>query len=446
MNRKSVGILLVLLLLSLALVGCLFAIPGMKPSTFGIQGTVFDQENAGIGQVAVLVDSKMVDVTGADGTWSYADAKKGAKVTVQKAGWDFAPESITVTNEDEMIWFEGSKHESNLYAVSGKVVDGDGRGIPVVVISFSGTTETEVTNNQGEFTREGLEGTVTISASKDGYTISEPIEVSGPRSSITFIAQEDASAAYAVSGKVVDGEGIGIPSVTITFTGAETVTTVTNTDGEFSRSDLAGSVTITAAKAGYEIPASFDVEGSDSNILFVATKTAPAVYAVSGEVLSRGGLAIEGALISLRDDDDRVQTVLSGLDGSFSKSDLAGRLKVTISHEGWDFEPQDFYVDEANSDLNFYGTPNIGTNYTASGGVVDSAGEPVPAVMVKFELLDFADGEDLWTLTADGVWQMNGLLGRVRITPEKEGYDFTPQSQTIDRGMESLGFLAVPAI
>ena len=134
------------------------------------------------------------------------------------------------------------------------------------------------------------------------------------------------------------------------------------------------------------------------------------------------------------------------MDGSFSKSDLAGRLKVTISHEGWDFEPQDFYVDEANSDLNFYGTPNIGTNYTASGGVVDSAGEPVPAVMVKFELLDFADGEDLWTLTADGVWQMNGLLGRVRITPEKEGYDFTPQSQTIDRGMESLGFLAVPAI
>ena len=96
-------------------------------------------------------------------------------------------------------------------------MDGEGIGIPVVVISFSGTTETEVTNNQGEFTREGLEGTVTISASKDGYTISEPIEVSGPRSSITFIAQEDASAAYAVSGKVVDGEGIGIPSVTITL-------------------------------------------------------------------------------------------------------------------------------------------------------------------------------------------------------------------------------------
>ena len=60
--------------------------------------------------------------------------RRGAKVTVQKAGWDFAPESITVTNEDEMIWFEGS---ARIQPLCGQRQGGWWDGIPVVVISVA---------------------------------------------------------------------------------------------------------------------------------------------------------------------------------------------------------------------------------------------------------------------------------------------------------------------
>ena len=367
MNRNSPGILIVILLLSLTLVGCLFSVPGIS-GTLRIQGTVVDEGNVGIGRAAVLVDSEIIGLTAPDGTWAYAHAKKGAKITVQKAGWDFEPESITVAKDEQMLWIVGTRQESD---------------------------------------------------------------------------------SYSVDGKVVDGQGIGIPNVTITYAGSSSGKMFTDPQGNFTLSNLIGSVKITAAKPGYEIKDSYDVNGPKSDIIFIATESASATYTVSGEVLSGGGLPIARAIISLRDEVGRVQTVLSGSDGSFSKADLVGKLTATISLEGWEFTPVTRIVDGENSSLNFYGTPSMETAYEASGAILisDSGaandGQPLAAVLVRFELLDFADSEDFSTITTpEGVWMMDGLLGRVKITPEKDGYSFTPEYQIIDKGMQYVGFVA----
>ena len=525
MNRKSVGILLVVLVVSLTLVGCLFSIPGMKTGTLRIQGTVVDGENAGISNVAVFVDSEFIGLTGPDGTWSYGNVKKGAKVTVQKADWVFSSEPISITKDEQVLWIVGTKQESNIYSVSGKVVDDQGRGIPSVVVTFTGdSTVTALTDAQGNFTRSNLAGAYAITAAKDGYIIDGSFNVTSPDSNIVFLAKETAPTVYTVSGKVVDGQGRGIPSVVVAFTGDSTVTTLTDAQGNFTRSNLTGAYEITAAKDGYIIDGSFDVASPDSSIVFLAKETTPTIYAVSGKVVdelgqgvpsvtiaftgdtsgsvvtdaegnfsrsglsgtvtltaakagytftdpievrgaddnitfiatisaaeysvggrvvSAGGLAIGGVVVSFEDENGTIQTTFSDSNGFFSKSGLVGRVIVTAFLEGWGFTPVDRTVDGEESNMSFYGTPSMETSYTASGAILNSSEVPVPAVLVKFELLDFVDGEVLWTLAVEGVWQMNGLRGRVRITPEKEGYTFYPASQIIDRANETIGFLAL---
>jgi len=71
-------------------------------------------------------------------------------------------------------------------------VDEDGNGIPSVTITFRGGTEaTTVTDAEGKFSRSGLRGTVTISAAKNGYTITEEFVVAGVDENITFVARID---------------------------------------------------------------------------------------------------------------------------------------------------------------------------------------------------------------------------------------------------------------
>ncbi len=376
MHRKSIGVLLVMVLASLSVAGCLFSIPGMNNSELSIQGTVVNEENVGIANVAVYLDGDYATMTKANGSWTYEAAKKGAKVTFRKGDWSFT------TNIDSV-------------GKAGQV-----------------------------FLTIGIEDTA-----------GEP------------------STAYMVSGKVVDDAGEGIPSVTVTFTFADDsfVTAVTNSSGDFSKSDLEGAVTIKAEKTGYNIPGFFKVNGEERNITFIGNTGTLGAYEVSGIVESTGGLAIEGVVLTFEDGNGTVQTARSGSDGSYSKSGLFGKLTITAVLDGWEFTPASRAISSEDPELNFYGTPSLERTYAASGAILISGGtddgNPVAAVQIKLELLDFDEATrvDLHTITTpEGVWQMDGLVGRVRITPIKDGFTFTPSSQIIDKGLQFIGFVATP--
>lgn len=442
MSRRSIGLASLVLLLSLSLVGCnLVSIPGMRTGGLNIHGVVVDDEGDGIGGAAILINGQVVVMTGSDGAWDYADAKKGAKVTVSKPGWDFAPASIEVQKDGQVIWVLGTRQTSSSYSVSGRVIDEDGTGIPTVSITITGdATASIVTDAQGNFNRSGLSGSVTITATKSGYTITSPVIVTGADENITFIATKDASVEYAVSGRVVDEDGRGIPTVSIAITGGTTANIVTDGSGNFSRSGLSGTVTITATKTGYTITGPIVVTGADDNLTFIATPDGPTEYAIGGRVVSARGLAVEGVLISVADENGTIQTAFTDSNGFFSKSGLIGRVAATAFLEGWEFTPESRIVNGEDLNLSFYGTPSVEYTYEASGLILMSDGTPVPSVSLRFEFLDL-DREDLFTITTpDGAWNMDGLLGRVRITPTKDGLTFHPTSQTIDKAMMYVSF------
>jgi len=533
MSRKSVGILIVVLVLASTLVGCLFSIPGMSKGE--LKGTVEVIDEAGNPiQKAVITIGDRSSLSGDDGKYAFTGAQQGDVVTVVKPGWDVLPKSNSIRKNGEAIQFIAYKEDSDsgsgsaTYTVKGRVMDEQARGIPAAEVTFifaDNGTKIVITDAQGYYTCEGLYGRVAVTAEKDGYQITTTHTLTGAEGSADFLAKETTPSVYTVSGRVVDDQSRGIPSVSITFAGDATGTALTDAQGNFTRSGLTGSVKITATKDGYEIADSFDVDGPDDIIVFLAKATAPTVYTVSGrvvddqgrgipgvtitfsgdstgmaltdaegdfargnltgavtivaekdgydidlshkvngpddieflaipmpyivsgEVMSQGGLPIAGAIISLVDEVGRVQTVLSDPEGAFSISDLRGALTATITLEGWLFEepPNSRVVNSEDLNFNFYGIPNMENTYTASGGILLVTGEPVPAVSVKFTLLDFAEPIEYHTMTTlEGVWMMDGLVGRVKITPIKEDYIFSPPYQIIDKGMQYLGFLATP--
>jgi hypothetical protein len=385
--------------------------------------------------------SVLTTLTDSQGSFSREGLIGPYRITAEKDGY-LIIDSFDVTGP-ENVFFLAKADVPAVYSVGGRVVDDQGRGIPSVRITFTDVEAnalTTVTDIQGNFTRSGLSGVYMVTAAKDGYVIAG-VSVSGPDNNLILLATETAPAVYSVSGKVVDEDGNGIPSVTITFRGGTEATTVTDAEGKFSRSGLRGTVTISAAKNGYTITEQFVVTGVDENITFVA-RIDQTPYEVMGRIVSTGGLAIEGVVISFADEKGGVKTAVTDADGYFWKSGLIGQAAVTAYLEGWLFTPETRVVNGPESDLNFYGTPDSESTYTVSGAVVDFDGVAISGASVRFDFLDL-DRESLFTVTGpDGSWTMDGLIGRIQITPIKSGLTFYPAYQITDKAAMSIGFRA----
>lgn len=147
-------------------------------------------------------------------------------------------------------------------------------------------------------------------------------------------------------------------------------------------------------------------------------------------------------VISFADEKGGVKTAVTDADGYFWKSGLIGQAAVTAYLEGWLFTPETRVVNGPESDLNFYGTPDSESTYTVSGAVVDFDGVAISGASVRFDFLDL-DRESLFTVTGpDGSWTMDGLIGRIQITPIKSGLTFYPAYQITDKAAMSIGFRA----
>jgi hypothetical protein len=406
-----------------------------------VSGRVVDEEGKSIPIVTIRLSGETTGtvVSDAQGNFSRSGLQGEVTLTATKSGYSMtAPVLVTGPRND--ITFIASKDAPADYTVSGRVVDNEGRGIPVVTITLSGeTTGTVVSDAQGNFSRSGLQGEVTLTATKEGYTITGPFTVTGAEDNMVFIATNDPPADYTASGKVVDEDGKGIPSVTITFRGDTEATTITDSEGNFSRSGLSGTVFIHASKAGYTLTGPITVKGADDDITFIA-RLKSTYYEVGGKAASIGRLPIEGVMISFEDDKGRIGTAFTDADGNFWKPGLIGQATVSAFLEGWLFTPETRVVNGTDYNLNFHGTPDPESAYQIAGSVVDFNGVAVSGVSIRFDFLDLERGPMYTVTRSDGSWTMDGLIGRVQITPMKNGLTFEPASQVAHMALMSMAF------
>lgn len=101
--------LLAVVLVSFLLVGCSILDFSFVRPDYVISGRVVDAETGEpIAGVLVKISPDGVAIAGANGGWEYTGAKKGAKVTASKDGWEFEPAVYRVKGEEADINFAGT--------------------------------------------------------------------------------------------------------------------------------------------------------------------------------------------------------------------------------------------------------------------------------------------------------------------------------------------------
>jgi hypothetical protein len=169
---------------------------------------------------------------------------------------------------------------------------------------------------------------------------------------------------YGISGTVTkDGGGV-LQGVTITLSGPDAGSTITDNNGNYIFTGLAnGSYTITPSLAGYVFnPVSHAVTMNGANITsiyFTASVSTGASYSISGTVTVSGGEALQGVTITLSGVD--IGTTTTDASGSYTFPELAnGSYTVTPSLAGYTFTPNNISVTVNNA--------NVTSNFSAAIG------------------------------------------------------------------------------
>jgi hypothetical protein len=194
--------------------------------------------------------------------------------------------------------------------------------------------------------------------------------VTDPKNGITkpridlLAATGGGGATYSISGTVTSGGG-PLAGVTMTLSGAATGTTTTDSNGNYTFSNLAnGNYTVTPSMTGYTFsPASRTVTISGANVTgqnFTGTPTGGGTFSISGRVTVAGGsvsLPLSGVTMTLSG--AATGTTTTNSNGNYTFSNLAnGNYTVTPSMTGYTFSP-------ASRTVTISGANVTGQNFTA---------------------------------------------------------------------------------
>jgi inhibitor of cysteine peptidase len=254
------------------------------------------------------------------------------------------------------------------YTISGTIT-ANSVALTGVTVTLSGTSSgTATTDTSGNYSFANLEsGSYTITPSMTGYiftSVSQVVTVNG--ADVTgndFTATASTGSTYSISGTVTTGTGGILSGVTITLSGANTGTVLSDASGNYSFANLeSGSYTVTPSMTGYTFtPASqvvtvngADVTGND----FTATASTGSTYSISGTVTTSTGGILSGVTITLSG--ANTGTVLSDASGNYSFANLeSGSYTVTPSMTGYTFTP-------ASQAVTVNGADVTGNDFTAT--------------------------------------------------------------------------------
>jgi inhibitor of cysteine peptidase len=242
-----------------------------------------------------------------------------------------------------------------------------------------------------------------------------------------------AASSYVVSGRVLSFTGSALPGVTVTLTGASTITATTGSDGAYTFVGAAnGNYALSASLNGYTFsPASIPVVVNHGNMAgqgFVGAATSQSTYGISGAVTS-GGSALPSVTVTLTG--ASTITATTGSDGAYTFAGAAnGNYALSATLNGYTFSPASYPVVVNNGNVtgqNFIGTATSQNTYSISGAVT-SGGSALSGVMMTLT------GVSTITATTDssGTYTFNGAAnGNYALSASLNGYTFSPASNPV---------------
>lgn len=156
-------------------------------------------------------------------------------------------------------------------------------------------------------------------------------------------------------------------------------------------------------------------------------------YNVSGNVTDNQGNPISQVAIKFSNGFD---TVYTNSAGQWQKTGLGGTVTISASKVGYNFSPSEYVVDDTEDNINFVIDETIEQPYNISGVITDSEGGGIEDVIIRFG----GEYNPVETNT-EGFWEKEGITGEVTATPEKDGYQFDPESRTVSSENSYLNFI-----
>ncbi len=316
-----------------------------------------------------------------------------------------------------------------MYTISGTVAGGSG----ATVILSGSASETQTADETGHFSFTVPKGgSYTVTPEKQDYTIT-PESITFENISDNQTANFTASyITFVISGTISDGGG-----ATVTLSGEASETQTADETGYFSFTvPKGGTYSITPTKQDYTItPESMTVENvsSDQTANFTASYSpALTTYTISGTISGA-----DNVIVTLSGDSSDSQEVNDG--GSYSfEVDEGGNYTVTPSKTAYTFSPVNKAFKNVNSDYtqDFTASEIPPNTYTISGIISGADGVTVTLSGDKSQNMEINDGDSYSFIVDEG--------GNYSVTPTKDGYIFTPPSQTFSNISENQtrGFTA----
>jgi len=420
------------------------AVPQEK---FAVSGQIVDENGEAMSGVNVGLEGSqnVTTVTGADGRYQFSNLPTSGvyRIVPSRSHYTFNPVSseIVTPAADQTFNSAGS---FNHHVIAGQVSDGTGNPMSDVIVSLSGSenmTTTTGLDGRYSFTDLPAGGNYIVTPRKTSYGFS-PANVTlndlGADENRNFAGT---FVTYNVGGIVVGINNNAMPGVTVTLSGSEDRTTITDSTGHFSFAGLPseGNYTVTLKLIEYSFnPASLTYNALAANKVqtYVGIFT---THAITGHVTHSGNAPLSGALVTLSGYKAGTTTTDANGNYSFPALPRGGDYTLTVSKTHYTFSApsRTFNNLTSNQTADFdstrilhsiSGRVTVGQS-SMSGVVVTLSGSQVGMATTDM------DGNYSFTVFAGGDYTL---------TPSKTHYSFTPPTRTFTdlSGNQTSNFIA----
>ena len=386
--------------------------PSSGSVTYTLSGTVTNAGGTPLPGVSVSVSGGGSAATGGSGTYSISGlAAATYSVTYSLAGYTAQTVSVGIAgNTTRNIALQAIP--ATTYTLSGFVTNASGAPLSGVSVSVSGGGST-TTDGTGAYSISGLAaGTYSVTYSLGGYTTQAlSIAVAANTTRSIALALSPTTITYSLSGTVSDSGGTPLSGVQVAV--GSTASGTTNGSGFYTVSGIAaGTYSVTYSLAGYVTQTqSVSILSNTSRPVVLASAPSGSKFTLSGSVRDSADYAfLQGVQVQI----GSAATVITDALGQFSVAGIpAGNYTITYSLAG--YVPRSESVSLlSNTALTAFLTP---LPISFSGRVVDTAGYPVPLVLV--DVGGIANGYT----SSEGRFSIDGLhLGTRSVTYSSPGW------------------------
>ncbi|HEV7903867.1 MAG TPA: carboxypeptidase regulatory-like domain-containing protein [Pyrinomonadaceae bacterium] len=376
--------------------------------------------------------------TDANGNYSFnVSAGGNYTVTPSLTHYTFNPPSLSFINlsSNATANFAATR---NTHSIGGQIRDNQNAPLASVTVTLSGgqsaTTATDANGNYS-FTNLPAGANYIVTPSLANYAFTPP---SAPFNNLSANATANFTGtlgAHTIGGRIGDANNNSLANVTVTLSGAQSGTALTDAGGNYSFSVAGGaSYTVTPTRANYTFAppsATFNNVAANQTANFTGTLQ---TFSIGGRIADANNNGIAGASVALSG--EHTPPITTDAAGNYSFANVPSGLNYTVTPTlaGYTFLPANatFNNLSANETANFLASAVSSQPQPVNGRVLDkSDGSGISNVTLYVS--DATTGAPLATTTTDANGNYTLMLppgGDYTITTAKAGLTFQPAART----------------